>query len=495
MKHGFLDYLKHSFAGSASAVALAGTILAPLGAVLGTPRTAEAGSTINLVGPDFSNGVYNAKEDDQDLRIGLSVPFDSFTHRHVVTVEVNGGQPSDWTFTGTSGSFDQQTGVWSISFSPGISIINATPKFSFSNNSDINHTLTIRAQQFDASNNLVSETVRQATVKIDAVADTPDIAANPTTGYSNENITLNVDAAPADVDGSEVVCLKLNNVPTGISFANGIMTGTGEWTFTDLPPVLSPTGAPVDFTATGTATSVETNLDDFDDVTSDNTATSGPVDVHVTTTTPPPPPLECPGISVDPSGPDVSSGLKGMFKANLAAPGKQSSNSLMFQLSVETPASAFGDPLSENGTNYLICAYGPNREIISQTVLTPGTVDAKGNPNFKTTTKGFTYKDPKKEHGPVIVGMFKESVAGKGNGLLKFVLKGEATDMPGTSGGPAYLGGRAIIQITARYANGSQHTWHAELPDVKMDKFDGIKATGKYSASCNDKKGPPCMLP
>lgn len=288
----FFSYLRHSFAEKASALALATTMLAPFGAILGTPRPAQAAApTITLTNVDYdsSQDVYKAKEDDTDLRVKFLILFDGSTNTHTARVE---GIPNTWVHIGGGGSFNSQAGVWTISSSPGGSSINGGPTFSFSDNSDINPVLTIRAQQLDASSNLVNETIREVTVKIDAVADTPDIAAFPTTGFSNQNVTLNVDAAPTDTDGSEVVSLTLTGVPSGVSFVNGALTNAaiGEWTFTDLPPVLAATGEPVDFTATGVATATETHLDDADDDTSDNTATSAPVAVQVTVTDPPPAP-------------------------------------------------------------------------------------------------------------------------------------------------------------------------------------------------------------
>ena len=75
-------------------------------------------------------------------------------------------------------------------------------------------------------------------------AETPDLTVGSVTGAEDNAISLNIDAALTDTDGSELLSVTISDVPTGAILSAGTDNGDGTWTidaddFADDPDVLS----------------------------------------------------------------------------------------------------------------------------------------------------------------------------------------------------------------------------------------------------------------
>ena len=72
-------------------------------------------------------------------------------------------------------------------------------------------------------------------LSVTPVADTPTLSLVSSTGNTLENpggIAINLEATLADTDGSEVIdVITISNVPTGLSFNQGVNLGGGVWQF------------------------------------------------------------------------------------------------------------------------------------------------------------------------------------------------------------------------------------------------------------------------
>ena len=70
-------------------------------------------------------------------------------------------------------------------------------------------------------------------VTVTGVADTPTVSVANVTGAENTAIALDISAATADLDGSEVLSIDVSGVPTGATLSAGTDNGDGTWTLTE----------------------------------------------------------------------------------------------------------------------------------------------------------------------------------------------------------------------------------------------------------------------
>ncbi len=82
-------------------------------------------------------------------------------------------------------------------------------------NSDQDFTLTVTATSTDGDDS--ASISSSLTVTVDGVADTPTLSVSPVTGIEDIPIALNIDAALADIDGSESLTIEVDGLGDGFS--------------------------------------------------------------------------------------------------------------------------------------------------------------------------------------------------------------------------------------------------------------------------------------
>jgi VCBS repeat-containing protein len=128
-------------------------------------------------------------------------------------------------------------------------------------NSDADFTLSVTATATDGLTGTTATSTGVVAVTVADMADTPILAATDASGLEDTAIPLDVSAALADMDGSEILSLTIAGVPAGAVLSAGTDNGDGSWTLSpaDLPGLhITPTAnADGAFTLTVTTTATE----------------------------------------------------------------------------------------------------------------------------------------------------------------------------------------------------------------------------------------------
>ncbi|MBA2369226.1 MAG: DUF4347 domain-containing protein [Candidatus Protochlamydia sp.] len=124
-------------------------------------------------------------------------------------------------------------------------------------------TLTVKAISTENSNNSTASVTKFLGVKINAVADLPNLTVINAIGNEDTAIPLNISSSLVDTDGSEALTIHISNVPSGALLTAGINLGGGNWLLTPaqlnglkIIPALHNAN---DFTLTVKAISTESN--------------------------------------------------------------------------------------------------------------------------------------------------------------------------------------------------------------------------------------------
>ncbi|UIJ39320.1 cadherin-like domain-containing protein [Desulfobaculum bizertense] len=180
-------------------------------------------------------------------------------------VDTDGSEVLGITITGVPNGFtlsagtDQGGGVWELTPAQlaGLSI-NAPLDFKGSFN------LTVIATATEQANNTSATNISSLPVTINAVADVPDVTAQPATTNEDTDVVLDITAMATDTTGSETITnIIIDGVPAGTTLSAGTQTAPGRWEIdpADVPGLtLSPIpDSNVDFTLTVTAIAEEPN--------------------------------------------------------------------------------------------------------------------------------------------------------------------------------------------------------------------------------------------
>ena len=127
--------------------------------------------------------------------------------------------------------------------------------------SDVDFDLTISATSRESSTGATSTATTTLAVVVNAVADTPNVAAGDASGDVGQTVLLSIDSMLNDIDTSETLSITITGLPAGASLNNGVSLGDGayELSGTDLDglAISLPDGASDDFDLTVTATATE----------------------------------------------------------------------------------------------------------------------------------------------------------------------------------------------------------------------------------------------
>ena len=155
---------------------------------------------------------------------------------------------------------DNGDGTWTVTLAE-LPLVCILPPEDFSG--DISMTLSVTSTEADGGD---SATVSEDfTVTVTGVADVPTVSVTNAQGFEDSSISLNIQAALTDTDGSETLSITVAGVPTGATLSAGTDNGDGTWTLTEAEivglTITPPADSNVDFTLSVTATLTEANGD------------------------------------------------------------------------------------------------------------------------------------------------------------------------------------------------------------------------------------------
>ena len=96
-------------------------------------------------------------------------------------------------------------------------------------NSSDDFALEVRALSREDANGSVAETVAELPVRVDAVANAPELQVAAAAGAEDSAIALDIASSLVDVDGSETLQIYLEGVPADASLSAGELLDDGRW--------------------------------------------------------------------------------------------------------------------------------------------------------------------------------------------------------------------------------------------------------------------------
>ncbi|MES2729487.1 MAG: Ig-like domain-containing protein [Pseudomonadota bacterium] len=97
-------------------------------------------------------------------------------------------------------------------------------------NASGNYTLSVTA--IVSENGDTTSTSANLNVNVQGVPDGPTVSVMPASGDEGQAISLNINAALTDNDGSEILSITIAGIPAGATLSAGINNGDGTWTLT-----------------------------------------------------------------------------------------------------------------------------------------------------------------------------------------------------------------------------------------------------------------------
>lgn len=166
----------------------------------------------------------------------------------------------------TAGRKDLDTGIWYLvpSELTGLQVKAGTHV------SD-DFTITVTSYTIESENNSITSISEDIFVEVVAVADTPTLEVNDARTYEDIPIVIDIESDYVDKDGSEVLSVKIENIPDGATLNKGVKDSDGNWHLTKpelenliLTPALNDAD---DFTMIITARTTENENGDIAEIT------------------------------------------------------------------------------------------------------------------------------------------------------------------------------------------------------------------------------------
>ncbi len=252
--------------------------------------------------PSLETGDIQVKEDGS-VQLYLEASLnDNDGGQEFLTITIEGIAPGWGVDTALSGgTYDVGTGTWTIILPVGDDYTGG-PIFIPPAQSDIDlDNLLVTATSTESGTGDTSSTTATVDITVDAVADTPDIAATGGTEVEGTPIDVDIIGSLGDdnFDGSETITgYEVSGVPAGFTFNQGTDLGAGVWAFTPAQLAGLQITGPADFDGTINLTATVFNTEDtvsdneFDASDNDN-SNSTPFEVTWT------PAIEPPTITVN----------------------------------------------------------------------------------------------------------------------------------------------------------------------------------------------------
>ncbi len=193
-----------------------------------------------------------AGEEDDAIALDINAALNDTDGSETLTVTV-ADVPAGATL---SAGFDNGDGTWSLAPHE---LNNLSITLAPGDADDFTLSVTAIAAELDGD---VSSTSATIDVVVDPVVDAPTLTVTDATGTEDTPIPLDIDAALVDTDGSEVLTVTVDGVPTGATLSAGTDNGDGTWTLSEADldglTITPPAHDATDFTLTITARSQET---------------------------------------------------------------------------------------------------------------------------------------------------------------------------------------------------------------------------------------------
>jgi len=127
----------------------------------------------------------------------------------------------------TAGKKDVNTGIWYLEPSE----LNGLQVKAGTNVSD-DFTITVTSYTIESENNSIASTSEDIEVVVVAVADTPTLEVSDARTYEDIPIVIDIESDYIDKDGSEVLSVKIENIPDGATLNKGFKDSDGNWHLT-----------------------------------------------------------------------------------------------------------------------------------------------------------------------------------------------------------------------------------------------------------------------
>ncbi|ADG93151.1 Hemolysin-type calcium-binding region [Arcobacter nitrofigilis DSM 7299] len=166
----------------------------------------------------------------------------------------------------TAGRKDLETGIWYLEPNE---LTNLQVKAGTNVSDDF--TITVTSYTIESENNSIASISEDIFVEVVAVADTATLEVNDARTYEDIPIAIDIESDYIDKDGSEILSIKIENIPDGATLNKGIKDSEGNWHLTKpelenliLTPALNDAE---DFTMVITARTTENENGDIAEIT------------------------------------------------------------------------------------------------------------------------------------------------------------------------------------------------------------------------------------
>jgi hypothetical protein len=165
-----------------------------------------------------------AGNEDAAVPLNLSTSVsDKDGSEHISDIVIS-GVPDGFSLThGTS----LRNGDWSIDPAE-LGLVSIVPPRDFSGTFD----LVLRATSKEDASGSEATTEKTFQVRVEAVADRPEVSATSASGTEDKPVALKISANLTDTDGSETLSVVVGNLPDGARLSAGVKNSDGTWTLT-----------------------------------------------------------------------------------------------------------------------------------------------------------------------------------------------------------------------------------------------------------------------
>lgn len=219
-------------------------------AISSSTMTVEIEGVADVVDVTAANASGN---EDEAIAIEVDFSYQDTDGSESVTAVTVSGVPENGSLSVGTQNVD---GTWTVDPAD-LSNMTFTAPENFSG--DVNLSLSFLNEENDGDTLVTTQDI---TVSVAGVADDPSLTVNDTTGMEDTAISLNIQAALTDIDGSESLgSVTISGVPAGAMLSAGYDNGDGSWTLgpddLDGLSVIPPENYAGDFNLNVTATSEE----------------------------------------------------------------------------------------------------------------------------------------------------------------------------------------------------------------------------------------------
>ncbi|WP_414473150.1 DUF4429 domain-containing protein [Microvirga sp. M2] len=165
--------------------------------------------------------------EDQPVDLNLDIRTGDRDGSEIMTSIVLSGLTGGARIADGPGITDNRDGTWTVDpdHLSGVQVIpppNGHGRFE----------VTVRVTTQETANGHATTTTKTIAFDVAPVADAPTVIVNDASGREDGSIDLNLSARLNDTDGSEVLSVVIEGLPSGARLSAGVNNGDGSWTLT-----------------------------------------------------------------------------------------------------------------------------------------------------------------------------------------------------------------------------------------------------------------------